>query len=112
MASGTKGLSIPHFSTTGRVTSLQHVLKNVLKCDLTSPLYLSVLQHFQGDDIHAVMSICGIATEAHRTSIIVNKGFTSLVDFGLLSKKDVYEMVKPMGSHTAVAGHVYVGTCK
>jgi hypothetical protein len=50
MASGTRGSSIPHFSTTGRATSLQHVLKNVLECDLTSPLYLSVLQHFGGDE--------------------------------------------------------------
>jgi hypothetical protein len=38
------------FSATGRATSLQHVLKNVLECDLTSPLYLSVLQHFGGDE--------------------------------------------------------------
>jgi hypothetical protein len=37
---------MPRFSTTGRATSLQHVLKNVLECDLTLPLYLSVLQHF------------------------------------------------------------------
>jgi hypothetical protein len=50
MASGTRGSSVPRFSTTGRVTSLQHVLKNVLECDLTSPLYLSVLQHFGGDE--------------------------------------------------------------
>jgi hypothetical protein len=50
MDSGTRGSSIPCFSTTGRVTSLQHVLKNVLECDLTSPLYLSVLQHFGGDE--------------------------------------------------------------
>jgi hypothetical protein len=50
MASGTRGSSVPCFSTTGRVMSLQHVLKNVLKCDLTSPLYLSVLQHFGGDE--------------------------------------------------------------
>jgi hypothetical protein len=50
MASGTRGSSIPRFSTTGRATSLQHVLKNVLECDLTSPLYLSVLQHFGGDE--------------------------------------------------------------
>jgi hypothetical protein len=50
MASGTRGSSVPRFSTTGRVTSLQHVLKNVLKCDLTSPLYLSVLPHFGGDE--------------------------------------------------------------
>jgi hypothetical protein len=49
MASGTRGLSVPRFSTTGRATSLQHILKNVLECDLTSPLYLSVLQHF-GDN--------------------------------------------------------------
>jgi hypothetical protein len=50
MASGTRGSSIPRFSTTGRATSLPHVLKHVLKCDLTSPLYLSVLQHFGGDE--------------------------------------------------------------
>jgi hypothetical protein len=50
MASGTRGSSIPHFSTTGRAMSLQHVLKNVLECDLTSPLYLSVLQLFGGDE--------------------------------------------------------------
>jgi hypothetical protein len=50
MASGTRGSSVPRFSTTGRATSLQHVLKNVLECDLTSPLYLSVLQHFGGDE--------------------------------------------------------------
>jgi hypothetical protein len=61
-------------------------------------------------DIHAVLAICSIATKAHRTSIIDNEGFTSLADFGLLSKKDVYEMVKRMGSRTAAAGRVYVGT--
>jgi hypothetical protein len=61
-------------------------------------------------DIHAVLMICGIATEAHRMSIIVNEGFTSLRDFGLLSEKDVYEMVKRMGSRPAAAGRVYVGT--
>jgi hypothetical protein len=49
MASGTRGSSIPCFSTTCRATSLQHVLKNVLECDLNSPLYLSVLQHFGGN---------------------------------------------------------------
>jgi hypothetical protein len=61
-------------------------------------------------DIHAVLSICGIVTEAHRTLIIVNEGFMSLADFGLLREKDVYEMVKRMGSRTAAAGRVYVGT--
>jgi hypothetical protein len=50
MASGTRGSSVPRFSTTGRATSLQQVLKNILECDLTSPLYLSVLQHFGGDE--------------------------------------------------------------
>jgi hypothetical protein len=49
MASGTRGSSVRCFSTIGRVTSLQHILKNVLECDLTSPLYLSVLQHFGGN---------------------------------------------------------------
>jgi hypothetical protein len=38
-------------------------------------------------DIHAVLAICGIATEAHRTLIIDNEGFTSLADFGLLSER-------------------------
>jgi hypothetical protein len=61
-------------------------------------------------DIHAVLLICGITTEAHRMSIIVNEGFTSLMDFGLLSEKDVHEMVKRMGSRTAAAGRIYVGT--
>ena len=36
--------------STGRATSLQHALENVLECDLTSPLYQSVLQHFGGDE--------------------------------------------------------------
>jgi hypothetical protein len=45
MASGTMGSSVPHFSTTGRATSLQHVLKIVLECDLTLPL-----QHFGGNE--------------------------------------------------------------
>ena len=61
-------------------------------------------------DIHDVLTICGIATEADRTWIINNKDFTSLADFGLLSEKDVYEMVKRMGSRTAAAGRIYVGT--
>jgi len=61
-------------------------------------------------DIHAVLTVCGLANEADRTSIINNEGFTSLADFGLLSEKDVYEMVKRMGSRTAAAGRVYVGT--
>jgi hypothetical protein len=52
MASGTRGSSVPRFSTTGRATSLQHVLKNVLECDLTLPLYLtffltSLVRHMQ-----------------------------------------------------------------
>jgi hypothetical protein len=38
-------------------------------------------------DIHAVLLICGIATEVHHMSIIVNEGFMSLMDFGLLSEK-------------------------
>jgi hypothetical protein len=50
MASGTRGSSILCFGTTGRAMSLQHVLKHVLECDLTSPFYLSVLQHFGGDE--------------------------------------------------------------
>ena len=61
-------------------------------------------------DIHAVLAICSIATKVHRMSIIDNEGFTSLADFGLLSEKDVYEMDTRMGSRTAAAGCIYVGT--
>jgi hypothetical protein len=50
MASVTRSSSIPCFSTTGRAMSLQHVLKNGLECDITLPLYLSVLQHFGGNE--------------------------------------------------------------
>ena len=55
------------------------------------PVVLAVVPNA---DIHAVLTICSIATKVHRTSIIVNEGFMSLVDFGLLSEKDVYVMVK------------------
>jgi hypothetical protein len=50
MASGTRDSNVPRFGTTGRATSLQHVLKHVLESDLTLPLYLSVLQHFGGNE--------------------------------------------------------------
>ena len=57
MASGTRGAKAPRagayaprFSPEGRAVSLQHVLEIVLECDHTSPLYLSVLQHFGNDE--------------------------------------------------------------
>ena len=60
-------------------------------------------------DVHAVLTVCGFANVADRTSLIDNEGFQTVADFGLLDEKDVYEMVKRMGSRTAAAGRVNVG---
>jgi hypothetical protein len=55
------------------------------------------------------LAICGFANVVDRMSIINNEGFQSIVDFGILEDKDVFEMVKRLGNHTVVAGHVNVG---
>ena len=60
-------------------------------------------------DVHAVLTVCGFANLADRTSLIVNEGFQTVADFGLLDEKDVYEMVKRLGARTAAAGRVNVG---
>jgi hypothetical protein len=60
-------------------------------------------------DIHAVLAICGFANVVDHTSIINNEGFQSIVDFGVLEDKDVFEMVKRLGNRTVVAGRVNVG---
>jgi hypothetical protein len=60
MASGTRGSSVPRFSTTGRAMSLQHVLKNVIECDLTSPLYEPVATNTIYSDTPAID--CGITS--------------------------------------------------
>jgi hypothetical protein len=60
-------------------------------------------------DIHAVLAICGFANVVDCTLIINNEGFQSIADFGVLEDKDVFEMVKHLGNHTVVAGHVNVG---
>jgi hypothetical protein len=59
-------------------------------------------------DIHAVLVICGYANVVDHTSIINNEGFQSIVDFGLLEDKDVFEMVKRLGNRTVAAGHVNI----
>jgi hypothetical protein len=59
--------------------------------------------------IHAVLAICGFANVVDHTSIITNEGFQSIVDFGILEYKDVFEMVKCLGNCTVVAGRVNVG---
>jgi hypothetical protein len=60
-------------------------------------------------DIHAVLVICGFANVVDHTLIINNEGFQSIVDFGILEDKDMFEMVKCLGNHTVVAGRVNVG---
>jgi hypothetical protein len=60
-------------------------------------------------DIHAVLAICGFANVVDHTSIINNEGFQSIVDFGVLEDKDVFEMVKRLGNRMVVAGRVNVG---
>jgi hypothetical protein len=60
-------------------------------------------------DINAVLTVCGLVNVADRTLIINNEGFQPLVDFGILEDWDVFEMVKCLGGHTMVAGHVNVG---
>jgi hypothetical protein len=50
-------------------------------------------------DIHAVLATCGFANVMDHMSIINNEGFQSIVHFGILEDKDVFEMVKRLGSH-------------
>ena len=46
----TRSKSIPRFGPDGRSTCLKHVLEQVLESDPSSPLYISVLQHFGNDE--------------------------------------------------------------
>ena len=46
----TRSKSIPRFSPDGRSARLKHVLEQVLESDPSSPLYMSVLQHFGNDE--------------------------------------------------------------
>jgi hypothetical protein len=67
---------------------------------------LAVVAH---PDIHSVLVICGFANVMDHMLIINNEGFQSIVDFGILEDKDVFEMVKRLGNRTVVAGRVNVG---
>jgi hypothetical protein len=60
-------------------------------------------------DIHAVFEICGFANVMDCTSIINNKDFQLIADFGILEDKDVFEMVKRLGNRMVAAGRVNVG---
>jgi hypothetical protein len=60
-------------------------------------------------DIHMVLTVCGFANVADCTSIINNEGFQSIMDFGILEDKDMFEMVKCLGGHMVAAGCVNVG---
>ena len=60
-------------------------------------------------DIHAALVICGFANVVDHTSIINNEGFQLIADFGILEDKNVFEMVKPLGKCTVVAGAVNIG---
>jgi hypothetical protein len=59
-------------------------------------------------DVYVVLTACCFVNVADSMSIINNKGFQSIVDFGILEDKDVFEMVKCLGGHTVVAGRVNV----
>jgi hypothetical protein len=67
---------------------------------------LAVVGH---PDIHAVLAICGFANVVDHTLIVNNEGFQSIVDFGILEDKDMFEMVKRLGNRTVAAGRVNVG---
>jgi hypothetical protein len=60
-------------------------------------------------DIHAFLATCGFPNVMDQRSIINNEGFLSIADFGILEDKDVFEMVKCLGSRMVVAGRVNVG---
>jgi hypothetical protein len=60
-------------------------------------------------DIHMVLAVCGSANVVDYMLIINNEGFQSIVDFGVLDNKDVFEMVKHLGNHTVAAGRMNVG---
>jgi hypothetical protein len=62
-------------------------------------------------DIHAVLAICGFANVVDHVLIVNNEGFQSIVDFGMLEDKDMFEMVKRLGNRMVAAGrtHVNVG---
>ena len=70
-------------------------------------------------DLHAILTVCGISTEATCACIIKatcaciigNEGFTSVEDLAVLeTDTDVSEMAKRMASHTAADGSVNLGT--
>jgi len=62
-------------------------------------------------DLHAVLTVCGIAAQATRTMIINNEGFGSLADLGEMEgDRDVSEMAKRMASRSAAQGRVHLGT--
>jgi hypothetical protein len=60
-------------------------------------------------DIHGVLANCGFANVMDCMSIVNNEGFQSIVDFGVLEDKDMFEVVKHLGNHMVVAGCINVG---
>ena len=65
-------------------------------------------------EVHAVLTVCGIAELAARMVFIDREGFDTVETFGDLSgDTDVTEMVKRMASRSLVAqGRALIGTCQ
>ena len=65
----------------------------------------------QNEDVHHVLTVCGIAAEASRQVFILIEGLDTLESFGDLSgDSDVTEMAKRMASRPIANGRVILGT--
>ena len=69
------------------------------------------MANLQGDELHAVLTMCGIPDHATRALIMAHEGFTQLDDLGVLeTDTDITEMAKRMASRTQAEGRVLLGT--
>jgi hypothetical protein len=63
------------------------------------------------EDVHHVLTVCGIGTDVEHQVFILVEGLNSLDSFGDLSgDNDVTEMAKRLAGRPVVNGHVIVGT--
>jgi hypothetical protein len=63
------------------------------------------------EELNAFLAMCGIVDKAMWANIINQKGFTQLLDLGVLETDlDVTEMAKHMAAQTQAKGRVLLGT--
>src|SRR5688500_14077127 len=60
-------------------------------------------------ELNRVLTLCGITTAANRTSVI-NEGFTSILDFGELTPKEIENMAQSMATKPNANDRVAIGT--